>query len=411
MFNMVKEIKKVPEIRFPEFDGEWENFHLGDLADVTKLAGFEYTKHVVYQDEGKIIALRALNVKNNQIILNQVKYIDGSEFEKLDRSKLFKNDMMLTYVGANIGDVALIPEDDKFYMAPNIARIRSSSKLNPIFLLCIFNTRRIQENELAKFIASSSQPALSMGSIRQLSMVIPTLPEQQKIAAFLSAVDQKIQQLTRKKELLEQYKKGVIQKIFSREIRFKDDNEDDYPDWEDKKIQDYLTESRIKGDSGETAKKLTVKLWGKGVFAKEDITQGSAQTQYYRRKSGQFIYSKLDFLNCAFGIVSNELNGLQSTVDLPCFDISDQIDPKFLLERVKQKSFYKKYGDTADGSRKAKRIHADVFGSFPIHIPCMHEQKKIVGLIKNIENKLYCISNEISSILSYKKGLLQKMFV
>ena len=86
-----------------------------------------------------------------------------------------------------------------------------------------------------------------------------------------------------------------------------------------------MVESRIKGSNGKEARKITVKLWGKGVFEKTNKRVGSENTKYYKRKSGQFLYSKLDFLNCAFGIIPLDLDGLESTVDLPCFDISDGI--------------------------------------------------------------------------------------
>jgi type I restriction enzyme, S subunit len=82
--------------------------------------------------------------------------------------------------------------------------------------------------------------------------------------------------------------------------------------WEEKKIGDFLFESRVSGSSGDVAKKLTVKLWGNGVFAKRESIQGSVNTKYFRRKAGQFIYSKLDFLNQAFGIVPEDLDDYES---------------------------------------------------------------------------------------------------
>ena len=132
-------------------------------------------------------------------------------------------------------------------------------------------------------------------------------------------------------------------------------------EWREKKIGDFLTESCIQGSKGNVAKKITVKLWGKGVFEKEEVIKGSANTQYYKRKSGQFIYSKLDFLNQAFGIIPSHLNGFESTVDLPCFDLKETINAIFLLEYVKRKNFYKKFGEIADGGRKAKRIQVSLF--------------------------------------------------
>ena len=115
------------ELRFRDDDGNefpaWTEKPLGDIASVTKLAGFEFTKYVTYKDEGKIIALRGLNVKNGSLVLDDVKYIDGSDFSKLKRSKLYKGDILFTYVGT-IGESAIVDKNDAYYLAPNVALIR-----------------------------------------------------------------------------------------------------------------------------------------------------------------------------------------------------------------------------------------------------------------------------------------------
>lgn len=121
---MTKE-KGIPQIRFSGFTDTWEQRELGTISDVTKLAGFEFTEHIIYSDEGNVIALRGLNVKNGTLILDDVKYIDGSNFSKLSRSKLYVDDVLFTYVGT-VGELAIIPENDRFYLAPNVSRIRFS---------------------------------------------------------------------------------------------------------------------------------------------------------------------------------------------------------------------------------------------------------------------------------------------
>ena len=181
-------------------------------------------------------------------------------------------------------------------------------------------------------------------------------------------------------------------------------------EWEENQLINYLAESRIQGSKGDTAKKITVKLWGKGVFGKENVIQGSANTQYYRRKAGQFIYSKLDFLNQAFGIIPTHLDSYESTVDLPCFDIVDDIDLIFLLEYVQRKEFYEKYGETADGSRKARRIHADSFLLFPVFLPCVKEQQKIADCLSSLDELITLHTQKLASLKTRKKGSMQQLF-
>lgn len=191
-------------------------------------------------------------------------------------------------------------------------------------------------------------------------------------------------------------------------LRFQEFKNEDT--WKKVNIGKYLKESRIKGSKGDTAKKLTVKLWGQGVFEKKETLKGSENTQYFRRRSGQFIYSKLDFLNQAFGIVPNYLDGYESTVDLPCFDVSENINTRFLLEYVQRTNFYKKFGEMADGGRKAKRIQVDTFLGFPIYTPNLKEQQKIASCLSSIDGLINAEDKKLEALKSHKKGLMQKLF-
>lgn len=179
--------------------------------------------------------------------------------------------------------------------------------------------------------------------------------------------------------------------------------------WPLKKIGDHLTESRLLGSKGDVAKKLTVKLWGNGVFGKNEAIQGSVSTQYFQRKAGQFIYSKLDFLNEAFGIVPAHLDNYESTVDLPCFDVSGELNPAFLLEYVRRSKFYEKVGEAADGSRKARRIHTETFLAFSIAIPSATEQQKIVDCLSSLDGLIVAQARQVDALRSHKKGLMQQL--
>ena len=90
------------ETEVGEIPKDWSCLCIGDVADVTKLAGYEYTKHFAYIDDGEVIALRALNVREGKLDLTDIKKIAKSVSNDLPRSKLIKNDILFTYVGANI---------------------------------------------------------------------------------------------------------------------------------------------------------------------------------------------------------------------------------------------------------------------------------------------------------------------
>ena len=157
---------------------------LGEVGDVTKLAGYEFTEHVTYSDTGKIIALRGLNVRKGYLNIQDIKYIDKSNFTKLNRSKLYKEDMLFTYVGT-IGNVALIDCDNKYYLAPNVARIRFNKTINPRYALHLFQSRNFINQEINKYLNTSSMKNLTMNNIRKFIIPVPPLPEQERIVGIL----------------------------------------------------------------------------------------------------------------------------------------------------------------------------------------------------------------------------------
>jgi type I restriction enzyme S subunit len=168
---------------------------------------------------------------------------------------------------------------------------------------------------------------------------------------------------------------------------------------ESTKIGTFLKESRVPGSPGNIARKITVKLYGKGVFAKQENRPGSENTMYYTRRAGQFIYSKLDFLNGAFGIIPDNLDSFESTVDLPCFDfIGDKVTPDWFLHYVSRTDFYAYQGGLGNGGRKARRISPDDFLELEIDLPPLPEQKKIAEILSGIDMAIESQCIEIDKV-------------
>jgi type I restriction enzyme S subunit len=207
--------KDSPLGRIPE---EWEVVRLREVAFITKLAGFEYTKFFDYSKEGQIILIRGLNIKNGKLDLTNIYTIPKKISEKLVRSKLNKGDIVLSYVGT-IGECAIIPYDDKFHLAPNVAKISIRNKnIQPEFVLH-YLTSRIGKYEIERIISSTTQSALSMSNIRTIRVLLPPLPEQQRIAEILSQTDQTIEKEQQYKEKLQRIKQGLMQDLLTGKVR------------------------------------------------------------------------------------------------------------------------------------------------------------------------------------------------
>lgn len=405
----------VPKLRFKEFDGDWSESKLKDCIDSID-SGWSPQCESYPADENEWAVLKTTSVDWDGFKANFNKKLPSS-LEARFEIEVKPSDILVTRAGPTerVGVVAVVPQNvrSKLMISDKLIRLKANSDNSPEFLGISLSSVKCQNQLQSKTSGlAKSQTNISQKILSDVSLMTPAKPEQTKIASFLSAVDEKISQLTRKHELLSQYKQGMMQKLFSQQIRFKADDGSEFGEWEQTLLSEFLTESLIKGLKGNEAKKLTVKLWGKGVVPKNEVFEGSENTQYYKRFVGQLIYGKLDFLNCAFGIIPTHLDGYETTIDAPSFDINkEKANPYFLLNRFLQKDFYKKNGEEADGSRKAKRINQSVFLAMQIDLPCSAEQTKIANFLSAIDQKIEVVAQEIEQAKQWKKGLLQQMFV
>ena len=405
-------MSNTPKLRFKEFSGDWESKKLGDLGDVTKLAGFEFTNHVEYSDTGEIIALRGLNVKNGKLILDDVKYIDNSDFSKLNRSKLFIDDLLFTYVGT-VGETALIDKNDKYYLAPNVSRIRFDlNESNSKFMHYNISRSEYFNKVIQPSIATSSQPALSMENIRKLNINIPSKEEQEKIASFFSLIDDKISLQGQKVESLKDYKRGMMQKIFGRELRFKDDEGRDYPEWEEKKFKDFTKINQ--GLQIPISERYTTEGENRYFYITNEFLKSDSETKYYiENPSESVICYEDDILMTRTGNTGKVVTGVKGAFHNNFFKIAydkEKYDRMFLYYISTSHKMQKNIIRLAGSSTIPDLNHSD-FYNIKVKLPIIEEQKKIADLLIRLDSKISKEQEKLDSLNEYKKGLLQQMFV
>lgn len=396
---MSDKISKSPQIRFAGFTDNWEQVKIKDC----------FTERSERSTEGELISV---TINSGVIKASDLDRKDNSSSDKSNYKVVKVGDIAYNSMRMWQGASGFSPYDG--ILSPAYTVITPKENSNPKFFAYNFKrhemiwTFQINSQGLTSDTWNLKFPALS-----SIKMAVPSYEEQTKIAHFFEKLDQQIALHQRKLELLKDTKKSLLQKMFPKdgadvpEIRFAGFTDA----WEQRKVGEFLTESKIKGSDGSIAKKLTVKLWRKGIVPKEEIYQGSSATQYYVRKSGQFMYGKLDFLNQAFGIVPPELDGYESTLDSPAFDFRDGINSRFFLEYVSLKRFYKYQGNIANGSRKAKRIHAETFFEMPISVPSYDEQQTIGLFFEQLDTTITLHQRELISLENLKKSLLKQMFI
>ena len=196
---------------------DWSVRTVNDVADVTKLAGFEFTLHFNYVERGEIIALRALNIKNEKIDITNIQRIYQNVSDKLPRSKLYIGDIVFTYIGAYIGDAVIIDENNKYHLAPNICLIRPFQKKSAFFLFKQLRHEPLYRQMMSKTVTTAT-PSLTMTQIRTLKLAWPELTEQVAVEERLKCMDNQIENLGIKLKKYQKIKKGLMQDLLTGKV-------------------------------------------------------------------------------------------------------------------------------------------------------------------------------------------------
>jgi type I restriction enzyme S subunit len=255
----------------------------------------------------------------------------------------------------------------------------------------------------------SGREGLNFQSIASFNLIFPSLPEQTKIATFLSSVDSKIDQLSQKKTLLEQYKKGVMQQIFSQQIRFKADDGSDYPEWEEKNGNELFESISNKNHNSDLPILAITQEHGaipRDLIDYQISVSEKSVDSYKVVEVGDFIISLRSFQG---GIEYSNYRGICSPAYIILKKIVGLYD-HFYRYYFKTDTYIGLLNRNIEGIRDGKMISYKQFSEIFLPFPCLEEQTKIANFLSAIDSKIEQVAQQLEAAKQFKKGLLQQMF-
>ena len=391
-----------PKLRFKKFNGDWEKTTIGAKSEIVTSGSRDWAQY--YSDSGdKFIRMTNLVRNGINLDLSDLRFVQlpvGSNEGK--RTSLEKGDILIS-ITAELGKLGWIPEGlGTAYINQHTALVRMKNTLDSKFVAYALSTEKYN-NKLNSLNDSGAKAGLNLGTIRSFELTIPSKPEQTQIASFLSVVDEKISQLTQKLELLSQYKQGMMQKLFSQQIRFKADDGSEFGEWENilvKEIFDVTrgqvlavsntvsvadTDYKYPVFSSQTKQKGLMGFYKKYLF--EDAltwtTDGANAGDVNFRKGKFYCTNVCGVLLCQKGYAN-----------LCIAEILNKVTHKYV---------------SYVGNPK---LMNNVMSEIPITIPSnLEEQTKIANFLSSIDQKIEVVAQQIEQAKQWKKGLLQNMFI
>ena len=392
----------IPKLRFSRFEGEWKNYSLKKIIVDLNSGISVNSDDFPIQNDSEVGILKTSCVANGIFRESENKKIVENE---VSRAKLnpTKNEIIISRMNTPqlVGESGYIDRDYPSLFIPDrlwqtvVNQELCISRWLSYFLI----TEKVRDN--LKSIAtgtSGTMKNISKPNFLSINISLPTLPEQHKIASFLSAVDEKIQQLSRKKELLSQYKKGIMQQLFSGKLRFKDENGKDYADWEEKKLGECL-------DYIQPTKYLVSSTEYDNSYNTPVLTAGKTFILGYTNETNGIFKNNLPV------IIFDDFTTATKFVDFPFKAKSSAMKILVPFKEVNIKFIYEAMQIMKYEIGGHERHWISKFSQILMPFPCFEEQQKIDNFLSSIDTKIESTSQQINQTQSFKKGLLQKMFV
>ena len=394
----------VPKLRFKEFDGEWNEILLDEFAQ----RGSGHTPSKSYPEY--------YNGDINWISLTDSKRLDNGFIDEtntkitqkgVDNSSavLHPSGTVLLSRDAGVGKSAVMKHSMAVSQHFIVWRTQEDKSSNWF----LYNWLQIMKPHFERIAIGNTIKTIGLPYFKKLKIVTPKFPEQQKIASFLSVVDEKNQQLSKKKALLEQYKKGVMQQVFSGKLRFKDDNGRDYPDWEEKRLGEVF---KFKQGFQFAVEEQSEEPFDKCVeFVRIiNVTSSPNDKRYVKNPGDDFHLNENDLFMVRYGDAGKIVDGFKGIIANNMFRLIPIVELSKKWHYFYLDFIYEKIHALA-GSSTMPAIKFGTINGLTFMSPCPKEQQKIASYLSSIDTKTESVSNQISQTQTFKKGLLQQMFV
>lgn len=403
-----KEMKRVPQLRFPEFTDDWEQRKLGDLGTI------QTCKRIFKEQTSEIGEIPFY--KNGTIGLKADAFISKEVFEKYKQLYPYpeKGDILISAVGS-IGRTAEYTGKDEYFQDSNVVWLKTDNSINKKYLKVFYQV-------INWLIEGSTVKHLYNDNILKSEINFPkSFDEQGKIGQYFEHLDHLITLHQRKLEKLKELRKGVMKKLFNQEVRFKADDESEFPEWEKKKIGDVFSKIKDKNKDGRNQNVITNSaefgLINQRDFFDKDIAVDGKTENYTVIKTGDFVYNPRKSKQAPYGpfnCYKLEENGIVSPL-YTCLRPKSNVNDKYLLWYFKSGSWYRFiYENGAQNGARHDRVGMtdSLMQEIPVYLPqAVEEQQKIAECLSALD---YVIEKQKATLAAWeelKKGLLQQMFV
>ena len=401
-----------PKLRFKEFDENWKEVTLKNcITSIDSGWSPQCESYPANSSEWGVLKTTSVDWSGFNSSFNKKLPLELTPRKEIEVKPL---DILVTRAGPTerVGVVSVVPHSvrSKLMISDKLIRLKSNEENNPLFLGISLSSVKCQNQLQSKTSGlAKSQTNISQKILGEVLLKLPSKEEQTKIASFLSAVDEKISQLTKKHELLSQYKQGMMQKLFSQQLRFKADDGSEFREWEEKELKDIaeinpkskkLPESFIYIDlesveKGQLLLQKNIELQDAPSRAQRLLAKGDVlfqmvrpyqQNNYYFNLSGEYVAS----------------TGYAQ--------IRTKLDSKFIYYALHEKTFLDEVMNRCTGT-SYPAINSSDLSSIEMFVPCLEEQTKIANFLSAIDQKIEVVAQQIQHAKLWKKGLLQQMFV
>lgn len=403
----------VPKLRFAGFCDKWNSSTLSDagVQIIDGDRGSNYPSSGDFRPMGFCLFLNAGNVTRDGFRFDNVMFITEEKDSELRKGKLQRRDIVLTTRGT-IGNTAIYNNQVSFEhirINSGMVLVRTKQTLTPDFLYLYFSSGHFS-SWLNKVAFGSAQPQLTVKIINALSVYFPGKNEQIKIADFLSSVDEKITLLSKQHDLLRQYKKGMMQKIFSQKFRFKDGGEKDFPEWGE------VTLENIGSFFSGGTPTSTNRNYYNGVIPfirSAEINSDSTElfiSEEGLNSSSAKLVNKGDILYALYGATSGEvgISKIHGAINQAILCIRSTLNTSFLYYFLKssKEQIVSTYIQGGQGN-----LSAEIIRKLKVPTPSTGEQTKIANFLSSLDDKIAAKKAELDKLKTWKQGLLQQMFV